>query len=36
LAEAVTRAEAIRFTPAQKNGRPLFQWVVVEYNFNIY
>jgi TonB family protein len=34
--EAIKAARAIRFTPAQKDGRNVSQWVVIEYNFNIY
>jgi TonB family protein len=26
----------IKFRPATKNGRPVSQWVMIEYNFNIY
>ena len=33
---AIEAARRIRFTPAQKNGRAVSQWIVVEYNFNIY
>jgi protein TonB len=29
-------ARRIRFTPATVNGAPVSQWVVLEYNFNIY
>jgi TonB family protein len=32
--ECVNAARAIRFTPAVKNGRPVSQFVVLEYNFN--
>jgi TonB family protein len=34
--KAISAAHQIRFTPAQKDGRNVNQWVVVEYNFNIY
>jgi|GEM_PF-522605 len=34
--KAIEAARQIRFSPAQKNNRPVSQWVVVEYNFNIY
>ncbi|HEV2707521.1 MAG TPA: energy transducer TonB [Pyrinomonadaceae bacterium] len=34
--KAISAARAITFTPAQKDGRNVNQWVVVEYNFNIY
>ncbi|HZI18889.1 MAG TPA: energy transducer TonB [Pyrinomonadaceae bacterium] len=33
---AIAAARQIRFTPAQKDGRSVSQWVVIEYNFNIY
>jgi TonB family protein len=33
---AIEAARRIRFTPAQKDGRNVSQWVSVEYNFNIY
>ena len=33
---AIEAAKRIRFTPAQKEGRNVSQWVSVEYNFNIY
>ena len=33
---AVEAAKKIQFTPAQKDGRNVSQWVTVEYNFNIY
>ena len=33
---ALAAARRIRFTPAQKDGRDVSQWVTVEYNFNIY
>jgi TonB family protein len=34
--KAVEAARGIRFTPAQKDGRAVSQYVVLEYNFNIY
>ncbi|HEX8291392.1 MAG TPA: energy transducer TonB [Pyrinomonadaceae bacterium] len=33
---AVEAARVIRFTPAQKDGRVVSQYVVLEYNYNIY
>ncbi|MBV9924588.1 MAG: energy transducer TonB [Acidobacteria bacterium] len=33
---AIEAAKRIKFTPAQKDGRPVSQYVVLEYNFNIY
>jgi TonB family protein len=33
---AIEAAKRIQFTPAQKDGRNVSQWVTVEYNFNIY
>ena len=33
---AVYAAQHIGFLPAEKDGRPVSQWVMVEYNFNIY
>lgn len=33
---AIAAARQIRFNPAQKDGRSVSQWVVLEYNFNIY
>jgi TonB family protein len=33
---AIAAARQIRFTPAQKDGRTVSQWVTVEYSFNIY
>ena len=33
---AVAAARAIRFLPAEKDGRRVSQWVTVDYNFNIY
>ena len=32
----VAAAAQIRFEPAQKDGRAVSQYVVLEYNFNIY
>jgi TonB family protein len=34
--KAIAAARAIRFQPAQKDGRAVSQWVTLEYNFNIY
>ncbi|MGI9106759.1 MAG: energy transducer TonB [Pyrinomonadaceae bacterium] len=34
--QAVAAASDIEFTPALKDGRPVSQYVTVEYNFNIY
>jgi TonB family protein len=34
--KAVAAARAIKFEPAQKDGRAVSQYVVLEYNFNIY
>jgi protein TonB len=34
--KAITAAKQIRFRPAQKDGRTVSQFVVLEYNFNIY
>jgi TonB family protein len=34
--EAVRAARAIKFVPAQKDGRAVSQYVTLEYNFNIY
>lgn len=34
--KALSAARGIRFQPAQKDGRPVSQYVVLEYNFNIY
>ena len=34
--KAVDAAKRIRFKPAQKDGRDVSQYVVLEYNFNIY
>jgi TonB family protein len=33
---AISAAKQIRFTPAQKDGRTVSQYVTLEYNFNIY
>lgn len=33
---AIDAAKGIGFTPAQKDGRPVSQYVILEYNFNIY
>ncbi|HEX7314280.1 MAG TPA: energy transducer TonB [Pyrinomonadaceae bacterium] len=34
--KAIAAARSIRFEPAQKDGQPVSQYVVLEYNFNIY
>ncbi|HEX8284775.1 MAG TPA: energy transducer TonB [Pyrinomonadaceae bacterium] len=34
--KAISAARQIRFTPAEKDGRTVSQYVVLEYNFNIY
>jgi hypothetical protein len=34
--KAIEAARGIKFTPAMKDGRPVSQYVIVEYNFNIY
>jgi TonB family protein len=34
--KAIEAARQIRFTPAQRDGRAVSQWVTIEYNFNIY
>jgi protein TonB len=34
--KAITAARQIKFRPAQFNGRAVSQYVVLEYNFNIY
>ncbi|MDQ1559291.1 MAG: hypothetical protein QOD32_2351 [Pyrinomonadaceae bacterium] len=34
--KAIEAARKIGFTPAEKDGRKVSQWVVIEYNFNIY
>jgi TonB family protein len=34
--KAIEAAKRIRFNPAQKDGRTVSQYVVLEYNFNIY
>jgi TonB family protein len=34
--KAIAAAKQIRFTPAEKDGRAVSQYVVLEYNFNIY
>jgi hypothetical protein len=33
---AISAAKQIRFTPAEKDGRTVSQYVTLEYNFNIY
>ncbi|HEY0546322.1 MAG TPA: energy transducer TonB, partial [Pyrinomonadaceae bacterium] len=34
--KAISAARRIQFTPATKDGRPVSQYIQVEYNFNIY
>jgi TonB family protein len=34
--KAIAAARQIRFTPAQKDGRPVSQYIQIEYNFNLY
>lgn len=34
--KAIAAARLIKFTPAQKDGRPVSQYVVIEYHFTIY
>ena len=34
--KAVQAARQIKFTPAVKDGRPVSQFVILEYNFNGY
>ena len=34
--QAIEAARDIEFKPASKDGRPVSQYVTVEYNFNIY
>ncbi|HYO63491.1 MAG TPA: energy transducer TonB [Pyrinomonadaceae bacterium] len=34
--QAVGVARPITFLPAEKDGRRVSQWVVIEYNFNVY
>jgi TonB family protein len=34
--QALKAARKIRFTPAQKDGRPVSMWMQLEYNFNLY
>lgn len=34
--KSIETAKRIRFTPAEKDGRPVSQYVVLEYNYNIY
>ena len=33
---AVAAARSIRFRPAQKDGRPVAQYVALDYTFNVY
>nr|MBA3323558.1 energy transducer TonB [Pyrinomonadaceae bacterium] len=34
--KAIAAARQIRFTPAEKDGRPVSQYITLVYNFNIY
>jgi protein TonB len=34
--QAVAAARKIKFTPAIKDGRPVSQFIQIEYNFNLY
>ena len=34
--KAIEACRRIQFTPAMKDGRPVSQYVTIEYNFNIY
>jgi TonB family protein len=34
--EAVEAARAVKFKPAEKDGRIVSQYIIIEYNFNIY
>jgi TonB family protein len=34
--KAIEAAKKIKFTPAEKDGHPVSQYVVIEYNFDIY
>jgi TonB family protein len=34
--QAIKVMRRIKFRPATKNGRPISQWVMIEYNFNVY
>ncbi|MDQ5835726.1 MAG: energy transducer TonB [Acidobacteriota bacterium] len=34
--KAIAAARQIRFTPAEKDGHAVSQYIVLEYNFNIY
>jgi TonB family protein len=34
--KAIAAARRISFSPAMKDGRPVSQYIRVEYNFNIY
>jgi outer membrane biosynthesis protein TonB len=33
---AVRAARQIRFTPAEKDGKPVSMYIQLEYNFNLY
>lgn len=34
--KAIVAARGIKFRPAMKDGRPVSQWITLEYNFNTY
>ncbi|MBA3323229.1 MAG: energy transducer TonB, partial [Pyrinomonadaceae bacterium] len=34
--KAIEAARRITFTPAEKDGRPVSQYITLVYNFNIY
>ena len=34
--KAIAAARQIRFVPATKDGRPVSQWMELQYNFNLY
>jgi TonB family protein len=36
MQKAIEAARRIKFEPAIKDGRPVSQYVTIEYNFNIY
>ncbi len=36
LAAAVRAARRIKFVPATRDGRPVSQFIQIEYNFNLY
>ena len=33
---AIEAARNIRFFPAEKEGKPVSQWMALEYNFNLF